>query len=93
MVNDVRLEVERLGLGSNWKSSHYFRFVASLHKKNLDRLPDTIPDWFVTLNLNGYAVKCALEVELHYKGKHEEFIRDLSAYSFAHSVSREPQSK
>ncbi len=145
VVNDVRLEVERLKLGSNWKSSHYFRFVASLDKKNLDRLPDTLPDWFVTLNLNGYAVNCALEVELHYKGKHkmervlglyaqkksigvlwylvpnqsmknkllelgvyyqkikgrgsfkvsliDEFIRDLSAYSSAHPMSREPQSK
>ena len=85
VVNDVRLLAEKLGIGSNWKSSHYFRFVASLDKKNLDRFPDTIPDWFVTFNLGGYVVNCALEVELHYKGKHK-MERVLGLYAHKKSI-------
>jgi hypothetical protein len=85
VVNDVRLEADKLGLGSHWKSSHYFRFVASQDKKNIERLPDTIPDWFVTFNLAGRLVNCALEVELHYKGKHK-MERVLGLYAQKKSI-------
>jgi hypothetical protein len=81
LVNDVRLSVEKLGISFNWKSSHYFRFLASLNKKNNDRLPDTIPDWFVSIN----GVNCALEVELHYKGKHK-MERILGLYAQKKSI-------
>jgi hypothetical protein len=81
LVNDVRLSVEQLGVSFHWKSSHYFRFIASLDKKNNDRLPDTIPDWFVSIN----GVNCALEVELHYKGKHK-MERVLGLYAQKKSI-------
>lgn len=86
IVNDVRVEVEKLGsIGLNWKSSHYFRYIVSLDKKNFDRLPDTIPDWFVSFNLNGRLVNCAIEVELHYKGKHR-MERVLGLYAQKKSI-------
>ena len=63
LVNDLRIQFEQKGIGSSWKSGHYFRFKASLGKGPEERLPDTIPDWIVTIRNK----VCALEVELSLK--------------------------
>jgi hypothetical protein len=64
LVNDLRVQFELKGLGSSWRSSHYLRFKASIGKKPNERLPETIPDWLVTLNGKVFAI----EVELNFKG-------------------------
>lgn len=63
LVNDLRIQFDQKGVGSSWKSGHYFRFKASLGKSPEERLPDTIPDWIVTIKNK----VCALEVELNLK--------------------------
>lgn len=79
-VNDLRIDLEESGIGSNWKSGHYLRFKASQGTALSERLEDTIPDWLVTLNLKGVATVCAIELELNFKGKAKmESIFDLYA--------------
>lgn len=64
LVNDLRIKFELQNMGTAWRSSHYLRFKASAGRKPLERLPETIPDWLVTLKGKVYA----LEVELNFKG-------------------------
>lgn len=64
LVNDLRIHLEANGIGRSWKSSHYLRFKASQGLKRDERLPETIPDWLVTIDDK----VCALEVELNLKG-------------------------
>ncbi len=79
-VNDLRMDLEDAGIGSNWRSGHYLRFKASQGTTPIERLEDTIPDWLVTLNIKGVPIVCALEVELNYKGRSKmERIFDLYA--------------
>jgi hypothetical protein len=64
LVNDLRIQFETNGIGRSWRSSHYLRFKASQGIKREERLPETIPDWLVTLDDR----VCALELELSFKG-------------------------
>ena len=64
LVNDLRIQFETSGIGRSWRSSHYLRFKASQGLKLGERLPETIPDWLVTIDEK----VCALEVELNFKG-------------------------
>jgi hypothetical protein len=64
LVNELRIQFESSGIGTSWKSSHYLRFKASQGLKRDERLPDTIPDWLVTID----GKLCAMEVELSFKG-------------------------
>ena len=64
LVNDLRIQFETSGIGRSWRSSHYLRFKASQALKLVERLPETIPDWLVTIDEK----VCALEVELNFKG-------------------------
>lgn len=80
-VNDLRIQFELKGIGSAWRSSHYLRFKASNGKRPLDRLPETIPDWLVTLNGKVFAI----EVELNFKGI-KRMERVLSLYAEKKSI-------
>ncbi len=83
LVNDLRIQFDQKGVGSSWKSGHYFRFKASVGRSPEERLPDTIPDWIVTIKNK----VCALEVELNLKST-SRIQRVLNLYSrkesFAH---------
>lgn len=81
LVNDLRIQFELKNLGSSWRSSHYLRFKASAGRKPLDRLPETIPDWLVTLKGKVFAI----EVELHFKGI-KRMERVLSLYAEKKSI-------
>lgn len=80
-VNDLRIQFELKGLGSSWRSSHYLRFRASIGKKPTERLPETIPDWLVTLKGKVFAI----EVELNFKGI-KRMERVLSLYAEKKSI-------
>lgn len=81
LVNDLRLQFELKGLGSSWRSSHYLRFKASAGRKPQERLPETIPDWLVTLKGRVFAI----EVELNFKGI-KRMERVLSLYADKKSI-------
>lgn len=80
-VNDLRIQFELKGLGSSWRSSHYLRFKASAGRRPQDRLPETIPDWLVTLKGRVFAI----EVELNFKGI-KRMERVLSLYAEKKSI-------
>ena len=82
LVNDLRIQFDQKGVGSSWKSGHYFRFKASLGKNPEERLPDTIPDWIVTIKNKIYA----LEVELNLKST-ARIQRVLNLYSRKESIA------
>ncbi len=82
LVNDLRIQFNQKGVGSSWKSGHYFRFKASLGKSPEDRLPDTIPDWIVTIKNKIYA----LEVELNLKST-SRIQRVLNLYGCKESIA------
>lgn len=80
-VNDLRIQFELKNLGSSWRSSHYLRFKASAGRRPQDRLPETIPDWLVTLKGRVFAI----EVELNFKGI-KRMERVLSLYADKKSI-------
>lgn len=80
-VNDLRIHFELKGLGSSWRSSHYLRFKASAGRRPQERLPETIPDWLVTLKGRVFAI----EVELNFKGI-KRMERVLSLYAEKKSI-------
>lgn len=76
LVNDLRIQFETNGIGASWKSSHYLRFKTSQGLKPDERLPETIPDWLVTIE----GKPSAIEVELSFKGM-RRMERILNLYS------------
>jgi hypothetical protein len=82
LVNDLRFQFDQKRVGSSWKSGHYFRFKASLGKSPEERLPDTIPDWIVTIKNK----VCALEVELNLKSAYR-IQRVLNLYYRKESIA------
>lgn len=81
LVNDLRIQFELKGIGNSWRSSHYLRFKASAGRKPQERLPETIPDWLVTLKGRVFAI----EVELNFKGI-RRMERVLSLYANKKSI-------
>jgi len=81
LVNDLRIQFELKNLGSSWRSSHFLRYKASIGKKPNERLPETIPDWLVTLKGRVFAI----EVELNFKGI-KRMERVLSLYAEKKSI-------
>lgn len=80
-VNDLRIQFELKNLGSSWRSSHYLRFKASAGRRPQERLPETIPDWLVTLKGRVFAI----EVEINFKGI-KRMERVLSLYAEKKSI-------
>jgi len=81
LVNDLRIQFELKNLGSSWRSSHYLRFKASAGRRPQERLPETMPDWLVTLQGRVFAI----EVELNFKGI-KRMERVLSLYAEKKSI-------
>ncbi len=64
LAADIKMKLDACGIGANWISAYA---IQRMKKEKIES--DRIPDWVFTLHLPGKSITCALEVEIHMKGK------------------------
>lgn len=67
--NDIRIHLEGGGVGTHWKTSYYFKRIASQNKSSYDRNEDVIPDGLFAIKTPQGSQVFAVELKLHAKGK------------------------
>ena len=86
MLTEVRVLLDRLGIGKNWKGSHDLRLAASADRKPEDRDADVIPDGLFGVVRNNEARFVALEVELTAKAR-KRYRRILDLYGYKKAIN------
>lgn len=86
MLTEVRVLLDRLGIGKNWRGSHELRLAASSDQKPEDRDADVIPDGLFGVVKNNEARYFALEVELTAKAR-KRYRRILDLYGYKKAIN------
>jgi hypothetical protein len=85
-LTEVRLTLDRLGIGKQWRGNHELRMAANENKKPDERSADLIPDSLFAVMKDQQAKLIALEVELTAKSR-KRYRRILDLYSDKKSIN------
>lgn len=69
LVSDLRIGLESVELGNNWRSGHLMRAELGVHRSMKEKRKLNIPDWLVDFKFGEQTRAVALELELNPKSK------------------------